>query len=79
MLDGQTAFLGGPESVAYVSRLGEPFTFGFDPAELRAYLDRRGLALEDDLPLSEAARRYYPEAGPPVSAYYHVVSARCRG
>lgn len=79
VLDGQAAFLGGPESVAYVSRLGEPFTFGFDPAELRAYLDRRGLELEDDQPLSEAARLYYAGAGPAVSAYYHVVSARCRG
>ena len=68
------------ESIEYVSKLGEPFTFGFDPAELPAYLDARGLALEDDLPLSEVARLYYPAAArPPVSAWYHVVSARCRG
>ncbi len=78
VLDGRADFAGGPESVAYVKGLGEPFTFGFDPGELRAYLADRGLELECDLPLSEAARLYYPEAGPPVSAYYHVVSVRCR-
>src|SRR5262245_53949082 len=78
VIDGRTTFQGGPESVEYVKKLGEPFTFGLDPAELRAYLGARGLALEEDLPLSEAARRYYAEEGPPVSAYYHVVSARCR-
>jgi methyltransferase (TIGR00027 family) len=79
VIDGEKLFEGGPESVAHVKKLGEPFTFGFDPAELPAYLGARGLELEEDWPLSEAARRYYPEAGPPVSAYYHVVSARCRG
>ena len=47
--------------------------------DLRAYLARRGLELAEDLPLSEAARLYYPDGGPPVSAFYHVVSARCRG
>jgi methyltransferase (TIGR00027 family) len=78
VLEG-AAFLGGAESVAYVKKLGEPFTFGLDPAEVRAYLDRRGLELLEDLALSDAARGYYPDGGPPVSAYYHVVSARCRG
>jgi len=78
VIDGQTAFPGGPESVAYVQKLGEPFTFGFAAAEVGAYLAQRGLALEEDLPLSDVARRYYPDACPPVSAYYHVVSARCR-
>jgi methyltransferase (TIGR00027 family) len=78
VIDGRTAFVGGPESVQYVKRLGEPFTFGFDPAELPAYLAERGLELDQDLALSEAARLYYPDARPPVSAYYHVVAARCR-
>jgi len=79
VIDGEKLFAGGPESVAHVKKLGEPFTFGLDPATLRAYLDLRGLELEEDLALSDAARRYYPDGGPPVSAYYHVVSARCRG
>jgi O-methyltransferase involved in polyketide biosynthesis len=79
VIDGLESFQGGPESVEYVKKLGEPFTFGLVPAELPAYLAARGIELEEDQPLSEAALRYYPEAGPPVSAYYHVVSARCRG
>ena len=78
VIDGEKLFTGGPESVAHVKKLGEPFTFGFDPPELPAYLGARGLELEHDLPLSEAARRYYPAACPPVSSFYHVVSARCR-
>jgi methyltransferase (TIGR00027 family) len=78
VIDGKKLFTGGPESVAHVKKLGEPFTFGFDPPELPAYLGARGLELEHDLPLSEAARRYYPAACPPVSSFYHVVSARCR-
>src|SRR5262245_30306024 len=60
VIDGETEFIGGPESVAYVQKLGEPFTFGFAPAELAPYLRERGLELEEDLPLSEAAREYYP-------------------
>ncbi|MGH7337044.1 MAG: class I SAM-dependent methyltransferase, partial [Myxococcota bacterium] len=79
VIDGRVEFTGGPESIDYVQKLGEPFTFGFDPAKLGRYLCERGLELEHDLPLSDVARRYYPEAGPPVSAYYHVVLARCRG
>jgi methyltransferase (TIGR00027 family) len=78
VLDEGAAFTGGAESVAYVQRLGEPFTFGLDPDQLRDYLAARGLALERDLALSEVARTYYPEARPPVSDYYHVVEAQCR-
>ncbi len=78
VLDNPAAFEGGRESVAHVKRLSEPFTFGLDPAGLRDYLGERALDLEQDLPLSEAARQYYPQGCPPVSAYYHVVSAVCR-
>jgi methyltransferase (TIGR00027 family) len=79
VIDGRGGFEGGAESVAYVEKLGEPFTFGLDPRELGGYLRARGLELERDLPLSAVARLYYPQAHrPPVSGYYHVVSARCR-
>jgi methyltransferase (TIGR00027 family) len=80
MIDGTERFEGGRESLDYVRKLGEPFTFGFDPATLGAALAERGLELVEDLALSEVARRYYRgDARPPVSAFYHVVSARCRG
>jgi len=79
ILDGSAAFEDAPASLRYVSKLGEPFTFGLDPAEIGAYLDERGLQLVEDLPLSVAALRYYSGPRPKVSAYYHVLRARCRG
>lgn len=78
VIDGSREFMGAAESTAHVKKLGEPFTFGFDPGELGGYLRERGLDLEEDLAVSEIARSYYPDARPPVYAYYHVVSARCR-
>lgn len=79
LLDASAAFEGGTESLAYVRGLGEPFTFGLDPAEVPAYLPARGLELVEDLDLETVAARYYPGARPPVSAFYRVVTARCRG
>jgi len=77
ILDGSRRFTGAAESMAAVRRLGEPFTWGLDPGRARAYLDERGLDLVEDQPLSEVAKRY--SAGDaPVSAFYHVVAARCR-
>ena len=76
MLDGSTRFEGGRTTMQAVRRAGEPFTFGFDPNELRAYLDARGFDLEWDTEVATAAARYYGEKLPPVPAYYHVASAR---
>jgi methyltransferase (TIGR00027 family) len=78
LIDASAAFAGGPESLAYVRGLGEPFTFGLDPAEVPAYLRARGLDLVEDLDLETVAARYYSGARPPVSAFYRVVTARCR-
>lgn len=77
ILDGSRRFAGAAESMAAVRRLGEPFTWGLDPARARAYLGERELDLVDDQPLSEVAKRYATEEAP-VSAFYHVVAARCR-
>jgi methyltransferase (TIGR00027 family) len=79
LLDGSVEFEGGARSLAHVRGLGEPFTFGLRPAELAGYLRERGLALLEDLSLADAASLYYGPRRPPVSAYYHVVRARCRG
>jgi len=79
ILDGSTRFEGAAESIGYVRKLGEPFTFGFDPAEVGDYLRARRIDVIEDLPLSEAAARYYERDRPAVSAFYHVVAARCRG
>ena len=79
LLDGSAEFEGGARSLAHVRGLGEPFTFGLRPVEMPAYLDERGLTLLEDLSLADAASLYYGPRRPPVSAYYHVVRARCRG
>lgn len=78
LVDASAEFEGGAQSLAYVRSLGEPFTFGLDPAEVPAYLAARGIALVEDESLATVAARYYPGRRPPVSAFYRVVTARCR-
>ena len=79
LLDGSVDFEGGARSLEHVRALGEPFTFGLAPAVLPEYLRERGIDLLEDLSLADAASLYYGPIRPPVSAYYHVVQARCRG
>jgi methyltransferase (TIGR00027 family) len=79
LLDGTVRFEGGARSLAHVRALGEPFTFGLVPSELRAYLGERGWDLVEDRSLDDVALAYYAARRPPVSAYYHVAEARCRG
>jgi methyltransferase (TIGR00027 family) len=45
-----------------LNRVGEPFRFGWDPAELPAWLAARGFSLESDRPANEAARELLPPA-----------------
>lgn len=45
---------------ALVSRVGEPWRFGWIPEELPAYLSERGLELVDDIALADAARDLLP-------------------
>jgi methyltransferase (TIGR00027 family) len=56
---------------------GEPWTFGFEPAELPGYLAARGLALTTDLSTRDAAARYLAplHRDEPAAAFYHVVAA----
>ena len=76
MLDGTARFDGATTTMKAVGRVGEPFTFGFDPGEVPAYLAERGLTLEWDVSVEEAAARSYPGRAPNAPAYYHVVAAR---
>jgi methyltransferase (TIGR00027 family) len=78
MLDGSASFDDAPAALRYVRKLGEPFTYGLDPAAIVPYMAERGLDVLEDLPLSVAAERYYVGRRPKVSAYYHVLRARCR-
>jgi methyltransferase (TIGR00027 family) len=77
MLDGSVAFAGAATTLRAVTRSGEPFTFGFAPADVPGYLAGRGLRLEWDMAVTDAAERLYPAGHcPTVPAYYHVALAR---
>jgi methyltransferase (TIGR00027 family) len=77
MLDGSAAFAGAETTMRAVRRVGEPFTFGFIPAELATYLAERHFQLQSDERVSDAAQRFYPVGRcPPAPAYYHVVESR---
>jgi methyltransferase (TIGR00027 family) len=78
ILDGSRSFTGAAESSRAVEKVGEPYTFGFDPNEVKTYLASRGFELLDDLAVSEAADRYYGDSRPKVYSYYHVVKASRR-
>jgi methyltransferase (TIGR00027 family) len=78
MLDGSAAFEGADASLVTVGRVGEPFTFGFDPAELPAYLAARGLALLEDVGAPDYRTRYLAPLGRTMrlSGFYRAAVAR---
>jgi methyltransferase (TIGR00027 family) len=76
MLDGTLSFEGASESAKHVDRVGEPYTFGFDPSEVRGYLAPRGFELLSDTTVADAAARYMGNGASKGYAYYHVVEAR---
>ena len=72
ILDGSVHFEGAQESIVTVGRAGEPFTFGFDPAELPGYVAQRGLALVEDVGAADYRARYLDPLGrhDKVSEFY---------
>jgi O-methyltransferase involved in polyketide biosynthesis len=47
---------------AVVATFGEPWRFGWNPADLPAYLAHRGFTLERDVSIAQAARELLPPA-----------------
>lgn len=77
MLDGSAVFAGAETTMRAVRRVGEPFTFGFVPSQLPAYLADRGFELVRGEQVSDAARRFYPAGRCPAApAYCHVAESR---
>jgi methyltransferase (TIGR00027 family) len=76
-LEGRGDAPGARATMAAVRHAGEPFRFGFDPAELPAYLDRRGFELLEDFSAAELAVRYLHPIGrrPSATRFYHVALA----
>jgi methyltransferase (TIGR00027 family) len=62
-LDGSATFPRADQTLATVRGLGEPYTFGFDPAELPAYVAVRGLRLVEDVGAREYRERYLVPLG----------------
>jgi len=76
-LDGSAHFAEAARWRGWVRFSGEPFTFGFEPTELPAYLAERGFALASDITTAVAAERYCPPLGrvEPGSNLYRVAIA----
>jgi methyltransferase (TIGR00027 family) len=79
-LDGTGGFSGVEEWHAVVREQGEPWTFGFDPAELSDYLDERGMRLCLDVSARDAAARYLAPLGrhEPAAPFYRIAQAEVR-
>jgi methyltransferase (TIGR00027 family) len=76
MLDGSVTFEGATTTMNAVRRVGEPFSFGFAPDEVRSYLADRGFELAWDVSVADAGADFYPNKPVTLPAYYHVVEAR---
>jgi methyltransferase (TIGR00027 family) len=77
-LDGSVAFREARRWKSSVRSTGEPFIFGFDPAELADYLRPRGFALVRDVSTAEAAKLYCEplHRSEPGSELYRIAAAR---
>jgi methyltransferase (TIGR00027 family) len=78
VLEEPSAFYGAERLLREVRELGEPWTFGFDPAETRDYLSARGLELVEDIGAADYRRRYLTDRGDDLRGYefYRVAHAR---
>jgi methyltransferase (TIGR00027 family) len=74
VLDGSVKFHGADRLIRDVSNVGEPWTFGIDPQNLSAFLDRRGFRLVEDLSADEYRTRYLGAWARRIKGYqfYHV-------
>jgi methyltransferase (TIGR00027 family) len=81
LLDGSVRFDGGAEILERVREVGEPWTCGFDPREMPAYLAARSFTLVEDLSADEYRARYFGDAARSMKGYsfYRAVLARRSG
>lgn len=77
VLDGSTEFFGGEKIRRDVAALGEPWTFGLDPSELRAYLRERNLEMQYDAGAHEYRVQCFGPRGEKMKGYdfYHLAVA----
>ncbi len=58
LLDGSIAFAGGRRLSRTLRRIGEPWSFGLDPAEVSGFLAQRGFRLLEDWGAADYRSRY---------------------
>jgi len=77
LLDGSGAFSVSPNVARLLQRAKEPWTFGFYPADVPAYLRARGLELIEDLGAVEYGARFMGATEDQMKGYefYHVALA----
>lgn len=78
---GGPAFAGDRRVRSLVRNVGEPWTFGFEPAELPSYLQARGLRLLCDVDSIAYRARYMGAEGPHLRGYefYRIAVAEVSG
>ncbi|HVM95811.1 MAG TPA: SAM-dependent methyltransferase [Candidatus Acidoferrales bacterium] len=69
VIDGSAHFEGGERLLRQVSALGEPWTFGLDPAGIRDYLRERGLQLRHDAGAREYRRQCFGPSADRMNGY----------
>ena len=69
LLDGTAAFGDTATLARTLARVKEPWTFGLEPTEIRAFLAERGLTLLDDLGSREYRARYLGARGRHLEGY----------
>jgi methyltransferase (TIGR00027 family) len=74
-------YTGAERLLQTLRRAGEEMTFGMDPDDLAAYLEERGLYLEDDVGAASYRRRYFGDAANAMRGheFYRVAHARMAG
>lgn len=75
LIDGTVRFPYADAWARSVADAGEPFVFGFDPAELPAYLAERGWTQLEDISTTEALVRHGLDPSG-VPAFYRIARAR---
>lgn len=77
-LAGSDAFQEAQRLLDDVAQLGEPWTFGLDPAQLSGFLQERSLHLDEDLSATDYRSRYFGDSSRRMKGYefYHVAVAQ---
>jgi len=80
-LSASTRFEGAQRLLEDVTRIGEPWTFGLDPAQVVEFLRERALCLECDLSADDYRNKYFGARSRQMKGYsfYHVAVASVLG